>query len=144
MAKEIRQTVSFDAKPAVIYRALMDSKHHSAFTKAPAKIDAKVGGSISCHGGYISGVNVELVKGARIVQAWRGKNWPQGAWSIACFELAPAGTGQTKLTFTQHGVPDDQAKAIDKGWHERYWKPLRAWLKQSSSPKKKKTVRKHK
>jgi len=137
MAKDIRQTVTFDAKPAVIYRALLDSKQHSAFTKAPAKIDPKVGGIVSAHGGYISGVNVELTKGVRIVQAWRGKNWPNGAWSVAVFDLRPAGTGQTKLTFTQHGVPDDQLKAIESGWQERYWKPLKAWLKQGSRPKKK-------
>ena len=136
MGKEIRQTVTFEAKPAVIYRALMDSKQHAAFTKAPAKIEPKVGGSVSCHGGYISGTNVELVKNVRIVQAWRGKNWPTGAWSIAKFELAPVGTTKTKLTFTQHGVPEAFVKPIDDGWRARYWKPLGAWLKQGSGPKK--------
>jgi activator of HSP90 ATPase len=136
MAKGIRQTVTFDAKPAVIYRALLDSKQHSAFTKAPAKIDPRVGGSVSAHGGWISGVNVELVKGVRIVQAWRGKNWPAGSWSVAVFALSPAGTGQSKLTFCQDGVPDEHAKMIESGWHKNYWTPLKAWLKKGSQPKK--------
>jgi activator of HSP90 ATPase len=137
MGKDIRQTVTFDAKPAVIYRALVDSKLHSAFTKAPAAIEPVVGGSVSCHGGYISGFNVELVKNVRVVQAWRGKNWPTGAWSIATFALAPVGANKTKLTFTQFGVPDEFVKPIDDGWRARYWKPLAAWLKPTPESKKK-------
>jgi len=48
-------------------------------------------------------------------------------YSIATFALE-AVDGKTKLTFTQHGVPDDAAAHIATGWHERYWKPLQTYL----------------
>jgi activator of HSP90 ATPase len=148
MAQDIVQKVTFDAKPAVIYGALMSSKHHSAFTGAPAKVEAVVGGKVSAWGGYISAINVELVKGSRIVQAWRGENWPKGAWSIVRFELAPAGTGQTRLTFSQSGVPDEHAKDIAAGWKSRYWQMIDKWLgatkkqPKRAAPRAKKTKKK--
>lgn len=129
MAHDIRQIVTFDAKPAEIYRALMDAKQHAAFTGERAKNDGKVGGAFSHYGGYLVGVNVELVKGTRIVQAWRGSDWPKGAYSIARFDLAAVGTGQTKVTFTQWGVPAEQLVRIGQGWKTYYWDPLAAWLK---------------
>jgi activator of HSP90 ATPase len=125
--KSIEQTVTFDATPEQIFEALMDSKRHAAFTGAPARVSREVGGPVSCHDGFISAINVELVKNTRIVQAWRGKNWPEGVYSIATFALEPQG-GKTKLTFTQHGVPDEDAPHITNGWQEKYWKPLRAYL----------------
>jgi activator of HSP90 ATPase len=133
MPKDIHQTVTFDAKPAQIYRALIDSKLHAAFTASPAKIDDKVGGSFTAYDKYISGVNAELVKGVRIVQAWRAADWPTGAWSVVRFELAPAGTGQTKLTFSQHGVPDDHHASITQGWKDFYWTRLSKWLGEKSA-----------
>ena len=64
----------------------------------------------------------------RQVQAWRANDWRDGAWSIARFELKPAGTGGTRLVFTHHGVPDSHHKGISQGWKDYYWTPLGAWL----------------
>ncbi len=76
MSKDIKQTVTLDARPSVVFEALMDSRKHSGFTGAPAKVSRKVGGTFSCHGGYIGGVNVALAENKSIVQAWRAKGWP--------------------------------------------------------------------
>jgi activator of HSP90 ATPase len=132
MAEDIRQSVTFNAKPAVIYRALVDAKQHAAFTGSPATSDPRQGGAFTAWGGYIVGYHAELVKGARIVQAWRASDWPAGAWSIARFELKPAGTGQTRLTFTQSGVPAANLKSITEGWKVHYWTPLAAWLERKN------------
>src|SRR5438105_4036982 len=91
--KQIRHVVRFKAAPPAIYQALMNSKKHMTFTGAPAKIDAKVGGRFAAWGPHLRGVNVELTKNARIVQAWRAQNWPAGHYSIATFELQPTKTG---------------------------------------------------
>jgi activator of HSP90 ATPase len=128
MFKSIEQEVVFDASPTKIYEALMDSKQHSAFTGAPAKIDAEVGGRMSCHDGMVSGINVELVRDKRIVQAWRGGHFPEGVYSIATFELEPAAGGKTKLSFKQHGVPEEVHERIVNGWNQYYWEPLRRFL----------------
>jgi activator of HSP90 ATPase len=128
MPREIKQTVTFDATPRQIYGALIDSEQHSAFTGAKAKITNGVGSRFSAYGGYITGVTVELAPGKRIVQAWRGKNWPKGAYSIVCIELEAAGKKRTRLNFSQYGVPDKFHAQISEGWKQNYWIPLKQWL----------------
>ena len=143
MPREIKQTVTFDATPKQIYQALIDAGRHSAFTGAKAKITAEVGSRFSAHGGYVTGVNVELTPGKRIVQAWRGKNWPKGAYSIVCFELEAAGKKRTRLIFTQYGVPDRFHERISEGWKRNYWVPLKQWLSNRTAkrPKRARTER---
>jgi uncharacterized protein YndB with AHSA1/START domain len=126
MAK-IHQEVTFSAPPAQVYEALIDSSAHEKFTGAPASIDARVGGAWSAYGGKISGQNIELVAGVRIVQSWRAGNWPAGAHSVVRFELSREGSG-TKLTLDHDAVADDQASHIDAGWEKMYWEPLRKYL----------------
>src|SRR5450432_3688524 len=85
MAK-VHQEVTFSAAPAQVYQALMNAAEHAKFTGAPAEIDSRVVGAWSAYGGKISGQNIELVDGARIVQTWRAGNWPAGAHSVVKFE----------------------------------------------------------
>lgn len=128
MAKIIRHKVTIRAAPKKVYAALIEEKRHAKFTGEPAKIARKVGGAFSCYGGWLQGINVELVPAKRIVQAWRGKNWPAGTYSIATFALAKAAGGKTLITFTHVGVPPSKFKDINKGWRMFYWKPLKAHL----------------
>jgi activator of HSP90 ATPase len=123
LTHQIRHTIRFAVRPGAIYHALMDSRQHQAFTGAPAKIDAKVGGRFTAWGPHLSGVNVELLKDKRIVQAWRAENWPAGHYSIATFDLKRVGSG-TVLTFTQVGVPAKNRKSINEGWKTHYWQLL--------------------
>jgi activator of HSP90 ATPase len=122
--REIRHIVRINAKPRAIYQALMNSKTHTAFTGAPAKIDAKVGGRFTAWGPYLQGVTVDLVKNKRIVQAWRAKSWPNGHYSIATFELKPA-KGGSVLVFTQTGIPAKHVRDINGGWKSHYWDLLK-------------------
>lgn len=125
---EIKQTVTLSGTPAQVYRALMTTKGHSAFTGAPAEVSPKIGGTVSAWGDYILAINLALTPGKLIVQAWRASDWAAEAWSIATFRLAAARGGKTKLTFTQAGVPKTAVKGIAQGWHDFYWSPLNAWL----------------
>jgi uncharacterized protein YndB with AHSA1/START domain len=125
--KAIRQTVTFKASPADVFEMLMDSRKHAAFTGEPAEISRKAGGRISAYGGYVDGRNIEIVPSCKIVQAWRGSDWPEGLYSTATFVLTKVPAG-TRLTFTQTGVPDDQAAPIAEGWKEHYWEKMKAAL----------------
>lgn len=128
MSEAIHQEVAFNAAPARIYKALMDSKQHADFTaNGAAKISGAEGGVFSCHGGYISGRNIELVPNRRIVQAWRVKNWPAGIYSLVRFELKGSGN-KTKLIFDHTGIPSGESGHLDSGWHARYWEPLAKYL----------------
>ena len=77
MGKTIRQVVTFRASPHDVYEALMDSKKHSAFTGDKAVISREVGGTFEAGTGYISGTNLQLVPDRKIVQSWRGTDFPE-------------------------------------------------------------------
>lgn len=126
--KSIRQTATFKASAKEVYEALMDEKKHAKFTRHPAKISRKVGGLFSAYRGYCLGVNLELVENKRIVQAWRGSDWPAEHLSTATFALAKAPGGGTKLTFTQTGVPEKEYQDIKDGWRDYYWAPMKKFL----------------
>lgn len=124
-ARSLRQSITFAAAPAAVYAALMDSRQHARFTGSPARISRKVGGRFEAYDGSLSGTNLELREGRRIVQAWRASDWPAGHYSTATFALARV-RGGTRLTFTQRGIPAEHFEAIKAGWHEFYWRPMKA------------------
>lgn len=125
--KDIHQIVTFKASPHDVYEALMDSRKHARFTGAPARISRKPGGPFSAYDEYITGFTIEFVPDTRIVQAWRGSDWPEGCYSLVVFSLKKA-KGGTRLEFTQIGVPGKEYKGIHAGWREFYWEPMKAML----------------
>lgn len=127
MPTTIRQSVTFQCSPHKVYEVLMDSRRHSRFSGAAARISRKVGGAISAYDGYIEGVNLELIPDRKIVQQWRASDWPKGTTSVVRFTLAKEGT-RTRLAFTQSGVPASQYAQLKQGWIEFYWKPMRKML----------------
>lgn len=125
--KTIRQSVTIKATPHEVYEALMDSRKHSKFTEAKASISRKMGGKFKAYGDYISGVNLELVPDKKIVQSWRGSDWPKGHYSKVTFSLKRV-KGGTRLTFRQSGLPEKYYKDISQGWRDYYWKPMKEML----------------
>lgn len=124
----IHQEVVFNASQRRIYEALTDAKQFSKFTGgAPAEIDHKAGGALSCFGGMITGRNIELVPNLRIVQAWRVGNWPPGVYSIVKFELQEMGHS-TNLVLDQAGFPEGADEHLAPGWKTMYWEPLAKFL----------------
>jgi len=127
MAKSIKQIVKFDAPTEVVYSLLMNSKKHTAFSEAPAKVSNKIGGRVSCYGGYIDAINIELNPGKKIIQAWRGSDWKAGDWSLVIYNLKNKGK-KTELTFEQHGIPDEHVSHISQGWKEHYWDKMNDYI----------------
>jgi len=125
--KTIRQSTTFKATPHEVYEALMDSRKHARFTGAKARISHKVGGRFTAYDDYIEGVNLNLVPDKKIVQSWRGSDWPKDHYSKATFSLKKIKNG-THLTFTQSGVPDQYYNDISQGWRDYYWKPMKEML----------------
>jgi activator of HSP90 ATPase len=127
MPKTIKQTVTFNAEPREIFDMLMDSKKHSIFTGTKSLISKKVGGKFSAYDGYIEGTNLELVPGKKIVQMWRGSDWPEGHYSKATFKFIEL-KNKTKLEFIQTGVPENEYESIKEGWIEFYWDKIKITL----------------
>jgi len=76
--QNIEQTVTFNAKPKKVFKTLLNSAKHSAFTGESARIERKPGGAFACYGEYITGITLELEPNKRIVQAWRSQIGPRG------------------------------------------------------------------
>ena len=138
-AEAIHQEVSFSSSPKRIYETLMNADQFQkvilvsaaktqvdVITK-PAQIRPQAGGTFMIFGGYISGRHIELVANQRIVQAWHEKEWEQGVYSIARFELHEGGTG-TKLIFDHTGFPAGAGDHLAIGWKINYWEPLKKYL----------------
>ena len=127
--KTIRQTELIPAEPIEVYEVLVDAKKHTEFTGSKATSDAKVGGKFTAWDGYISGKNLKLEKGKRIVQEWKTTEWPTGREpSIVEFTFKKAKNG-TELTMVHSNVPAEQADSYRQGWIDSYWDPLKQYFK---------------
>lgn len=125
--KTIKQSVTIKVTPHEVYEALMDSRKHAKFTGGKASISREVGGKFTAYDGYNEGVNLELVPDEKIVQSWRGSDWPEGHYSRVTFSLKEV-DGGTRLTFTQSGVPHEFYEDISQGWRDYYWAPMKQML----------------
>jgi activator of HSP90 ATPase len=119
----IRQTVTFNASPQDVYEMIMDSKKHESLSGEKASISRQVGGTFKAWGDHISGFNLALQPGRKIVQAWRAHDWWADHYSIATFDLHKV-DGGTELRFTQIGVPPHRFDGHSRGWVETYWQPM--------------------
>ncbi len=123
----IHQEIDLNATPQKVYDALLDAKQFTEFSGRAAEISRDVGGAFSLFKGHIIGRNVELVPNQRIVQAWRVVTWPEGAWSIARFDLKPNGTG-THVVLDHIGFPEGLRDHLAQGWDENYWSLLKKYF----------------
>ncbi len=128
MCKTIKHTVKFRASPEQIYRLLVDSRQHTALTGEKATIGRKVGDPFLTRNGRVSGINVDLSPGERIVQAWRHEDFPTGIFSMASFQLTAAKDGGTVMVLTHRGVPKHLLAAVEKDWRECYWARIKTLL----------------
>jgi activator of HSP90 ATPase len=130
--KTIQQSVVFAAPALRVYEILMDAKKHASLSGEPAKISRKVGGTFTAWGTHISGFNLALHPGRKIVQAWRANDWWPDHYSIAIFEFNEV-DGGTRLDFTQIGVPPHRYEGHCRGWQQAYWTPMQELLEQGST-----------
>ena len=96
-----------------------------------ADISREVGGAFKAWGDHISGFNLVLQPGRKIVQAWRAHDWWADHYSIATFELRQVEVG-TELRFTQIGVPPHRFDGHSRGWIETYWRPMQDLFEKGS------------
>jgi activator of HSP90 ATPase len=107
-----------------VYDMLMDSKKHQSLSGQRAKISRKVGGKFTAWGSHISGINLALKPGQKIVQAWRATGWWPDHYSVAIYDIAKT-RGGSRLKFTQIGIPPSRYSGHYRGWIEAYWTPMK-------------------
>ena len=125
--KTLHQSLLIQASAHAIYEALMDSKKHSEFTGATAKLSKIIGEKFSVFDDWASGVNVELIPDKKIVQKWRVNDWPEGHYSEVTFAFKEVENG-TRMDFTQTQIPQEEYEDIAQGWVDWYWEKLKRYL----------------
>jgi activator of HSP90 ATPase len=127
--KDIHQTLIFPTDALDMYKCIMDARVHSSFTSDETIIEDKEGTPFSALGGYITGKNIVLERGKKVIQSWRAaeEGWPEDHFSEVVFLFKNIAEG-CQLDFYHTAIPEVCAATIEKGWNEYYWEPLRIYL----------------
>jgi len=122
--KSVTINKDFACPPGEMYECLMDQGRMSMFTQSNCRISREVGGEFTLFGGSVSGTQLELVPGEKIVQSWRFDNWPAGQFSTVTISLNEGGRG-CKLSLKQVGVPLDEIERVKFGWENQFWSRIK-------------------
>lgn len=122
--ESIRLTIMLPVSPLEIYAAWLDSEEHSKFTGGVAEIDPHVGGIFNIWDGYITGKNLQLEPGHRILQSWRTTEFPPGSPDSRLEVFIESKSGGAELTLNHTDIPDGQAEMYSQGWKEFYFEPM--------------------
>jgi len=130
-------TISFEVSavlpgtPKILYAAWLNSAQHSAMTGGTAKVSDKVGESFTAWDGYISGKNVALEPGKRILQKWRtaefAEDEPDSELEIF-FEAHKEGT----LVTIHHSNLPPHGMQYKQGWVDNYFEPMKSYFQTGS------------
>ncbi len=118
------------ASPQGIYEAWLDSNHHSAMTGSAAICSKTIGGAFTAWDKYISGANLELDPGRRIVQSWRTTKFAATDPDSIIEVLLEPVAGGTRVTLVHRNVPDGH-DSYKRGWQDRYFDPMKAYFANS-------------
>lgn len=135
MSKTLVQAVTFATTPGELFEMYLDSDKHTGATGGEARLGRGEGDSFTAWDGYISGLNLRIVPGRLIVQAWRASEFKDSdpdSILVLSFDRSPKGA---TVTLVHANVPDSKAKSLNSGWHEHYWKPWKAWIAARAKPK---------
>jgi uncharacterized protein YndB with AHSA1/START domain len=124
---EFEVSAIFPRSPQELYDAWLDSKQHSKMTGAKAKVSAKVGDTFEAWDGYITGKNLKLEPGNRIVQAWRTSEFAddeEDSKIEITFKLVKAGT----RLILQHTKLPPHGQIYEQGWVDSYFSPMKEYF----------------
>ncbi|KAH8298391.1 hypothetical protein KR018_012639 [Drosophila ironensis] len=122
--RTLSMTEEFRCRANDLYNVLTRSDMLTAFTRAPAKVDAVRGGEFALYGGTVLGKFEELVPEKKIQQSWRLKNWASGHYSNVVIELEET-SSSTMMTLMQTGIPASEYDAMKTNWHRYYWHSIK-------------------
>lgn len=123
--KQIRRSFTFKADRDEVYNALTNPIALELWTGYPAVMDPKPGTEFSLWEGDISGKNLEIIPGKKIVQEWFFEDSKNS--SIVTIELEKEGKG-TRIQLTHINIPDEAFGNIEYGWKEYFFGALKKYL----------------
>ncbi len=116
------------ASAQAIYDAWLDSDGHSAMTGNEARASAAVGEPFTAWGGYISGTNLELEPGRRILQSWRTTRFTESDEDSTIEVMLEPVDGGTRVAIHHANVPDGHTGYQNGGWENHYFLPMKSYF----------------
>src|SRR5688500_2776187 len=108
--ESLKMSITLPVSADKLYKAWLNSKEHSLFTGGKATTGAKVNAKHTAWDGYITGKNLELKPGKKIVQTWRTSEFPDDAPDSTLEITLEEKAGKTKLNLYHHGLQKGDAK----------------------------------
>jgi len=128
---DFKLNTTIPAPAQEVYDAWLDSLSHSEMTRADASMSNEIGAEVSAWDGYITGRNLELVPGKRIVQSWRTTQFSDEHEDSIVSVMLEETDGGTLLTLMHVNVPDGQTSYEQGGWQEYYFEPMKEYFSSS-------------
>jgi uncharacterized protein YndB with AHSA1/START domain len=116
------------ATPQQIYDAWLHGESHSEMTGGDADISPTVGAPFEAWDGYITGKNIELVPGKKIVQSWRTTKFTAADPDSRITVTFKAEGPNTRVFLHHDNVPDGHTGYEDGGWQENYFDPMKRYF----------------
>lgn len=123
--KQLRKSFTIKVDKDEVFTALTNPVAIELWTGYPAVMDPRPGTEFSLWEGDISGKNLEVIPGKKIVQEWFFDN-PKNA-SIVTIELEEEKQG-TRIQLTHTNIPDEAFGNIEYGWKEYFFGALKKYL----------------
>lgn len=118
------------ATPKQIYDAWLDSRLHAKMTGGhPATVTAVEGARFVVWMGFITGKNVVLEPGKRIVQSWRTTQFADSDADSQIEVLLELAAGGTTVTIHHTNVPDRLTNYRDGGWQRDYFDLMKLFFR---------------
>ncbi len=128
MISEFTVSAIFNVSPERLYAAWLDSDQHSKMTGSPAQVNDQINGDFLAWDGYISGKNLELESGKRILQSWRTVEFSdEEVDSMIEISFAEEASG-SKISLRHWDLPEHGAQ-YESGWVESYFNPMQDYFK---------------
>jgi len=128
MAYDFTLSEIIPATPQQIYDAWLDSEGHTKMTGRTSIASTEIGAKYTAAYNYISGVNVELVSGKRILQTWRTTDFTDSDPDSQIEVILEPISGGTRLTLHHTNVPDDHTGYENGGWQTNYFEPMKKFF----------------
>ncbi|KEG12153.1 putative activator of 90 kDa heat shock protein ATPase 1-like [Trypanosoma grayi] len=108
-----------------LFMVLMNEQRASVYTRCPAKIDPRSGGTFEFLNGVITGYFVEVVPNEKVKMQWRLQGWPSGVHSSVVMALKKEEPGVSLLEFAQVGIPEGELLSVQEGWKANFFDAIK-------------------
>lgn len=119
--KDFKKYFNINATPDEVYNALTNEATIQLWSGEKANMIAEENTEFSMFDGAISGINLEFIKGKKIVQRWYFDEQEEPSIVSIILHSAKAGTS-VELRHTN--IPDEYYENITEGWVENYFAAL--------------------